>query len=202
MKVSLDLHDFSAHRLGFTWIDRLREIFPTIKISMFYIPIDQQHYGEYNERERAEANSLIRTAVKEGIIELIPHGLTHMFGEFQNASYEDMAVTLRAYEEHFKELDLPYVKGFCAPQWLLSIEAIKCLDDNGWFLATDRNQPDMFKAKRNYTYNWSIEEPIPDVEILMGHGHMDTCSNIFSENIRNLIKIPSDAEWKFVSELI
>jgi hypothetical protein len=202
MKVSLDIHDYSEHRLGFVWINKLRELYPDIKLSMFYIPIDQEYYGNYSDLDRREARKLIKTAVNEGIMEIIPHGLTHRFGEFKTASYEDMALTLRAYEEHFKELDLPYVHGFCAPNWLISQEAIGCLDDNGWWLAGDRNQPDALKAKKNYIYNWSIDENMPKTDILMGHSHINSCKNELAGNIKNIIKIPANAKWVFVSDLM
>lgn len=202
MKISLDIHDFSANRLGFVWLNKLKEVYPTIKFSMFYIPVDQLYYGNYSQTDHDEARKLIRQYVNDGMMEIIPHGLTHHFGEFQYSTYDDMQVTLNAYAEHFKELDIPYVKGFCAPNWLISKEAIKCLDDNGWWLAVDRNQPDCLKAKKNYIYNWDISEPMPYLDTVMGHGHMDTCANALAPSIPNLIKIPSDAEWKFVSELM
>jgi hypothetical protein len=169
---------------------------------MFYIPVDQEYYGNYSESDREEARKMVKGMVADGLVEIIPHGLTHHFGEFEHASYEDMECALNAYDEHFKSLDLPYVHGFCAPNWLISKEAIKCLNDHRWWLAVDRNQPEALKAKKNYIYNWSIDEPIPDLPIVMGHGHINTCKNELSSNIKNIIKIPSDAEWKFLSELM
>lgn len=202
-QICLDLHDFSPFRLGFTWISQLRQQYPNLKVSMFYIPVDQEYYGMYSPKELEEAHSLIKTFLDEGVIELIPHGLTHRFGEFQNVSYDDMQITLNAIEEHYKEMGFPLIKGFCAPNWLISKEAIKCLDDNKWWLAIDRNQPNCLKAKKNYIYNWSIDEPFPKViDNVKAHGHLNTCANELAGNIKNLITIPGDYEWKFVSEIV
>jgi len=50
--ICFDIHDFSFFRLGFLWINQLRQQYPTMKISMFYIPVDQEYYGMYTPKER------------------------------------------------------------------------------------------------------------------------------------------------------
>lgn len=203
MKISLDLHDLSFENNNFFFIEKVREHYPNFKLSAFFVPIDSQHFNRLDDEQKKEARSMIRIAVAEGWLELIPHGLIHSFGEFQNATYKDMETAIEAYEEYFKELDVPYVKGFCAPNWLMSKEAIRCLDDHGWWLAVDRNQPDAPRAKTNYVYNWSIDDKLPDKEIVYGHGHISLPSkNNFPECMVNLLKIPADAEWRFVSQVI
>ncbi|MHB8483958.1 MAG: DUF2334 domain-containing protein [Nitrospiria bacterium] len=203
MKISLDFDDFSLENNNFFYLKQLKELYPDIKFSMFYIPVDQQYKARLMDLQREAVRNEIANAVKEGWMELIPHGLMHIFGEFKNASYEDMEIVLKAYEEHFKELDVPYVKGFKAPNWLMSTEAIRCLNDKGWFLAIDRNQPETLKAKRNYVYNWSIDEPFPKLKLVKGHGHISEPSlNSISLSFKNLVKIPHDYKWVFVSELM
>lgn len=200
--ISLDLHDFSLENNQFFYLKQLKELYPDIKFSMFYIPIDQQYHNRLMDLQRDMVLNEIRNAVKEGWLELIPHGLMHIFGEFKNASYEDMELILKAYKQHFKQLKLPYVKGFCAPNWLMSDEAIKCLDDNKWWYALDKNQLKMIKAKKNYTYNWDIKDPFPkDLNNVLGHGHISLPSlNAVELSFKNLVKIPHDYKWKFVSE--
>jgi len=155
------------------------------------------------QKNADEAIKLIHQAIDDKVIELIPHGLTHHFGEFQNVSYDDMTLTIRAIEEHYKEMNFPLIKGFCAPNWLISDAAVKCLNDNGWWLAVDRNQPKSKRTKKFYEYNWSIDEKFPkNIDLVKAHGHMNTCANQLQENIHNLITIPGDYEWKFVSEII
>lgn len=201
--VSLDFHDFSIENNNFFYLMQIKEMYPDIKISMFYIPADVEYYQRLMDLQKETAKTWIRDAVKDGWIELIPHGISHIFGEFRTASYDDMKLALAGYEEHFKELGVPYIKGFCAPNWLMSEQAIKCLDDNGWWYATDRNQSDMLKAKRNYTYNWSTDESFPDLPVVMGHGHISPPSkNNLPDSMRQILKIPHDATWKFVSEMM
>ncbi len=204
MIITLDTHDLSFENNNFFFIEKIREHYPNFKLSAFFIPIDSQHFARLDDEQRREAKAMIRIAVAEGWLELIPHGLIHRFGEFQDASYKDMEMTLKAYEEYFKDFDVPYVKGFCAPNWLISPDAIKCLDDNGWWLAVDSNQPKALKAKQNYLYNWSIENPFPkDKEVVYGHSHISLPSmNNIPNCIVNLMKIPPDAQWKFVSDIM
>jgi len=200
--ISLDFHDFSLENNQFFYIKQLKELYPDIKFSMFYIPVDQQYYARLMDLQRDMVLNEIKNAVSEGWMELIPHGLTHIFGEFKNASYDDMELILKAYEEHFKQLELPYVKGFCAPNWLMSKEAIACLNGHGWWYALDRNQPDMYKADKNYTYNWDVADPFPkELKDVMGHGHISLPSmNAIELTFKNLVKIPHDYKWVFVSE--
>lgn len=200
--ISLDFHDFSLENNQFFYLKQLKELYPDIKVSMFYIPVDQQYYNRLMDLQRDIVLSELKQAIKDGWIELIPHGLTHIFGEFKNASYDDMKLILKAYKEHFKQLNIPYIKGFCAPNWLMSKDAIKCLDDNGWWYATDRNQPEMYKAKKNYVYNWDIKNSFPkESNLVMGHGHISLPSiNALELSFKNLVKIPHNYKWVFVSE--
>lgn len=204
IKVALDLDDFSLENNNFFYLNELRKQYPNIKFSMFYIPADINYQSKLLEVQKDVVRNQIRKAVQEGWIELIPHGLMHVFGEYQKADYKSMEMTLEAYQEHFKDLDVPYVKGFKAPNWLISEEAIKCLDDNNWWLAIDRNQPDCLKAKRNYIYNWDIADDFPTNETLVkGHGHISLPSkNAFQYCLDKLAQIPPDAEFVFVSELM
>lgn len=205
MTVSLDLHDLSICNNNFFYLEKLREHYPDMKISAFYIPADLQYWNRLMPDQKEEARQLIRDAVAAGWLELIPHGLTHTFGEFERAGYGDMKLTLRAYAEHFKELGVPYVKGFCAPNWLMSKAAIRCLDRHGWWYAADTNQPNAPRAKRTYLYDWDISFPFPKNATghVAGHGHISGPSlNNVVDCLGNLTHIPPDAKWKFVSELM
>jgi len=201
--IVLDFDDFSAANHNLFYLNKLHELYPDMKVSMFYIPVDYQ-YGNVPVEVQEESLKLIRQAVKDGWIELIPHGMMHIPAEFAKTSYKDMELVLKAYKEYFKKQKLPYVKGFKAPYWLISQEAIDCLNDNGWFLAIDRNQPLCLKAKRNYVYNWSIDESFPfGQEIIYGHGHISLPSkNALPESILNLSRIPRSYTWKFISEVM
>jgi hypothetical protein len=79
------------------------------------------------------------------------------------------------------------------------------LDEEGWWGAVDRNQPQMPTPKRFYRYNWSIDEPFWESKdpILKLHGHMTPPSANSMENcIINLMKLPSDVEWCYADELV
>jgi predicted deacetylase len=202
-KICLDLDDFSVENNNLWYIDKLREQYPNFKLSAFFIPYDLQHFNYLDEQQKNKARGLIRIGVAEGWLELIPHGVSHMFGEFQKADYKAMKLAIDGYEEYFKILDVPYVKGFKAPNWLISDEAIKCLDDNGWFLATDTNQVNSNKAKLNYEYNWSIDTPFKGGELVKAHGHISLPSkNNLPDNMKNLAHIPADYKWEFVSTIV
>lgn len=203
MQITLDFDDFSLENNNLFYIYKLREQYPNFKVSMFYIPADINYYQRLMQEEREQVLEQVRTAIKEGWMELIPHGLMHVKQEFLKATEDDMELYLKAYKEHFKELKLPYVKGFKAPYWQISKEAIKVLDKHGWFLATDRNQPDSLKAKKNYVYNWSIDEDFTNKKEVRGHGHISLPSrNNIADCMINLSQIPQDYEWKFISEII
>lgn len=210
-RVSLDFHDLSLGNTNMYYVEKLREQYPDFKVSMFYIPVDSNY--QIMPEMQEESKKLIQKAVREGWMELIPHGLTHVFKEFEKVDAKTMELVLKAYEEHFKELELPYVKGFCPPHWIISKEAIKVLDDHGWWLAVDRNQPDMPRAKKSYEYNWDIANPFPDeargiyeehpADIVMGHGHISLPSrNSITETFINLTRIPAEYKWVFVSEVM
>lgn len=202
--ISLDFHDFGVENNNLYYIDKLREQYPNFKVSMFYIPVDLQYFSRLMPEMKTVARDMITKGIKDGWLELIPHGMFHTFGEFQKVDEKTMEMTIKAYEEHFKDMGWPYVKGFCAPNWLISKEAIKVLNKKGWFLATDRNQPKALRAKKNYIYNWDITEGFPkDLLHVSGHGHISGPSkNDLTQNFKNLMRIPADRKWKFVSEIV
>lgn len=203
-RISLDLHDFSVECTNMFYLMQLREHYPKIKISMFFVPADAQNYNTLIDTMREKSRDLIKQAVLDGWIELIPHGISHIHGEFHNASYKDMELALAAYDELFTEWEVPFIRGFCAPNWLISEAAVACLNDHGYWLAIDRNQPDCLKAKRNYVYNWDIADPFPRHQgLVKGHGHISLPSrNNLRDSLHNLLHMPTDAEFVFVSEIM
>lgn len=81
---------------------------------------------------------------------------------------------------------------------------VKALDETGWWGAIDRNQPDMEKTRRTYTYSHSIDEPFWEAEgDLKLHGHLDgSSSNDIERCFLNLLKMPQDAEFVFIDEWV
>lgn len=203
MKLSLDLHDFSVLNNRLDLLLELKEHIPELKVSMFTIPL-------HVAKEMTTEGRLLRESelkkVKDNLdwIQIIPHGLTHMPYEFMKADRWTMKMTLEAIDEAFKKDGLPYEKGFCAPYWLWNQDVVDVLDENGWWGAIDRNQPEMLKTKKYYVYSHSIDEPFWTLgsDTLNLHGHIDlTSPNDIEACLLNLMKVPK-GEWHFVTDFL
>lgn len=203
MRVSLDLHDFSVLNQHMDTLLKIKEHYPDFKVSMFTIPYDAV-------REITTQGRLVRDAELEKLkanldwIQIIPHGLAHIPREFEKCDRWTMKMTLQAIDEAFSKDGLPYEKGFCAPYWLWNQEVVDVLNEEGWWGAVDRNQPDMLKTNTYYEYSHSLEEELPkDFEVLKIHGHMDRPSeNALEDCVLNILKLPQEAEWHFVTDFL
>lgn len=199
--IILDSDDFSLENNQLFYLDKLKDQFPKLKISMFYIPWDYRYYAQILDFQREQMVEEIKK--RSDWIELIPHGLSHKDREFENVKYEDMDVIFSAIHEVFEHYKLPYIKGFKAPQWLYNEDLVRYLDEKGWWLAVDRNQPNAPRTKKFYEYSHSIDEPFWDStdDIIKLHSHISLPSaNNIPDNMMNLIRMPQDAEFKFISE--
>lgn len=204
MRIALDCHDPSLLVFGWEWWLKLKEHYPNLKLSVFFIPFDPS--SEISHSLRLEKENAIKK-LKENLdwIKLYPHGLTHMPRELQNCDYYTMRdLVLPSIDEVFSKNGLPYEKGFCAPYWLWNEDVIKALDEKGWWGAIDRNQPNMLKTKKTYTYTHSIDEPFwenkGDIAL---HSHLDgQSSNDIEKCFINLLKMPQDAEFVFAEEFV
>lgn len=201
--VILDFDDGSVLRNRYDLLFTLKEHYPNLKVSLFFIPYDYE--------TEMGSMSIIRDKRLETLksmldwIELIPHGLTHIPNEFYKADKEAMELSIKAIDEVMGKDNLPYVKGFKAPYWLWNKEVVEVLDKHNWFGAIDKMQPDMDKPKRSYVYTHSIEEPffLSNLDEWRLHGHMTPPSeNNFEDCLLNLMRIPHDAQFKFVSEVV
>jgi len=202
--VVLDFDDFSLENNNLFYLFKLKKLLPNLKVSMFMIPFDYQYYPSFTDFQRDEILKQIKANLDW--IEIIPHGLTHKHREFENVKEEDYPIIFRAIDDVFKKYGIPYVKGFKAPFWLYNKSLVKYLDKKGWFLAVDRNQPKSPRTKKYYEYNHSIDEKFwlfTDEYKWKLHGHVSGPSeNNIIDNIINLTKIPTDATFKFVSEML
>lgn len=198
------MDDFGIHNNRFDLLYKLKEHYPNAKVSLFMVPVEMVSASTeafiWQEKRIEE--------IKKNLdwLQLIPHGLSHIPHEFANCDYYTMRdLVLPSIDEAFKKYGLPYEKGFCAPYWLWTDGVIKALDEAGWWGAIDRNQPEMKKTKRVYKYNYSTHEPFwkyPE-ETLKLHGHIDGKSqNDLEFTLPNLLKIPQDAEWHFVTDFV
>lgn len=209
MIVSLDLHDFSILNNRLDLLMAIKEHYPDFKVSMFTVPFDVKSESRVQRMYHDQLAEQIRQNLDW--IQIIPHGLTHMGPphsrpEFENVDYYEMRdLIIPAIDEAFKKDGLPYEKGFCAPYWVWTEGVVKALDEAGWWGAADRNQPDMLRTKKVYTYTHSLEEPfwLSTNEVLNLHGHIDGVSkNDLEATLLNILKLPADVEWKFVTDFI
>jgi len=202
-KIVIDLDDFSLLNNDFDLLLKLKEHYPKLKVSLFMIPF----HAEY---EISSAHIFRESALKKlhenlDWLQIIPHGLTHIEKEFEKADKESMRLAMRAIDKIWAEQQIPYVKGFKAPQWLWNKDVVDVLDKEGWFGAVDRNQPDMLKTKKFYEYNYSLSEPFyySDLDVLKLHGHINLeLDNDFSKCFLNLMKLPEDSEFCFVTDFL
>lgn len=201
--IVLDFDDFSVLNNRLDLLLKLKESYPKLKLSLFTIPFDFEY-------ERQPAGRILRDKTLKMIkkqldwIELIPHGLAHIPKEFEKCTYDTMKnYVIPAIGEAFKRDKLPYVKGFKAPYWLWNAEVVKALDEEGWWGAIDRGAE--LKTKKYYEYSHNIDELYYEstYDVLKLHGHITGVSkNSIEKCFINLFKMPTDAEFKFASEML
>jgi len=201
MKISFELHDGSVLRNDYDSLLRLKEHFPELKVSLFFIPYDYEMEMSQLNLQRKSKLKILKNNLNW--IKLYPHGVMHIPREFEKCDRETMELSLKAIDEAMSKDELPYEKGFCAPYWLWNKDVVDVLDEHGWFGAVDRNQPNMIKTKRFYEYTHSLEEDLGNVKgNLALHGHMTPPSiNSLSDNLLNLLNIPK-GEFVFIDEMV
>jgi len=199
MSICLDLHDFSVVNNRLELLFKLKEHFPNFKVSLFTVPIDKSSdWGPYLIRGD------IITYIRElDWIQLVPHGLTHEGSELRKCDYERFKYEiLPAVRETFEVNGLTYVRGFCAPHWKWTDGVVKVLDEEGWFGAVDRDK-EMPCPKIFYKYNFLLNEPFWEHDgDLKLHGHIYGTKNDVGLCFNNLMKLPLDTEWHFVTDFL
>lgn len=201
MRVCLNLDDFNVVHNRFDLLLKLKEHFPNFKISMFTIASEpKMDWGpntirkEYLER------------VKENLdwIQIIPHSLVHERKEVKGMGYDQFKKHLGRIEEAFKKDGLPYVKGFKAPHWSWNKDVVRVLDDLGWWGAVLRDDfAPMPTPKRFYKFTHLLNEPFPiDTPILKLHGHLYGTKNDIGRCYENLLKLPRDTVFEYITEHI
>lgn len=201
--IVLEFDDFSLINNRFDLLLLLKDHFPKLKVSLFTIPCHAEH--EFGAGHIFREDGLKKLKENLDWIQIIPHGITHVEREFEKADTTAMRLSIQAIEEIFGKDGIPYVKGFKAPQWLWNQDVIDVLDEEGWFGAVDRNQPEMLCPKKFYKYNFNINEPFKysSLDVLKLHGHIggDMLNNL-EGSILNLMKMPPDAEFHFVTDYL
>lgn len=199
MKACLDLHDFSVVHNRLLWLLTLKKQFPDFKVSLFTVPKDKpEDWGPYTIRNE------YLDELKKNLdwIQIIPHGLSHERTEFSKKSVEGFKQSMKDIEQAFNADGLPYEKGFCAPHWRWSKGVVEALNENGWWGAVDRRQPEMLKPDKFYQYEYCLDEEWPYDKDLKLHGHIFGTPNDLGKNFDKLMALPSDTEWCFVTDFL
>jgi len=195
-----DFDDFSSTRPGMEYLKKMKEHYPNFKCTLFTVPfssmyvtngVDVDKLYEWAEIVKEESDWL----------EIAVHGFVHTKGECLLP--KDKARTLiKASENLFKKIKLPFVKIFKAPYWQMSKEFEEVLLEEGYVKAIDRNNPLVYTPIKTYTWTWSMEEPIPTYHTVKAHGHVWETPNGINNVLPNLLKIPTDVDFKFISEYL
>lgn len=197
--ICLDLHDFSVVNNRLLWLRALKEHFEDFKVSLFMVPIDtKQDWGPYTIRHE------FLKEIKKDLdwIQLIPHGFTHKGSEVKDWTYQETTEKLADIKIIFDNLELPFVKGFCAPHWRWNEEVVRALDDSGWWGAVDPRQPNMIKTKKFYKYSHTIDSKFPNEDGLKLHGHIYGTPNDVGKCFDNLLTLPINTEWGFATDFL
>lgn len=197
MKVALGLHDFSVVNNRLLWLLTLKDKFPKFKVSLFTVPVDEK-----NDWGSSTIRGEYLKEIKKNLswMQIIPHGLDHDKSEMQYCrDFESVMVNIK---RAFETDGLPYEKGFCAPHWRWSQEVVDGLNEAGWWGAVDPRQPDMIKPKKFYRYSHTIDNIDYSQELLKLHGHIYGTKNDLGLCFDNLLKLPADTEWHYVTDFL
>ena len=201
MRVVLALDDFSVINNRLDLLLRLKNKFPSFKVSLFTVPEDiKTDWGPYQIRKE------ILKEIKENLdwMQLIPHGLSHDGYEMKRCDYSAFKRDiLPRVKQAFDRDDLPFVKGFKAPHYYWTEGVIKVLDEEGWWGGVDRDKFMPIPAQF-YRYNYRINEPFleSEAETLKLNGHIYGTENDLGKCIDSLLKLPLDTEWHFCTDFI
>ena len=195
IKISLDYDDFSCLNHRFDLLDKIRDRYPNFKVTMFTIPweirlspdtkgtpITSSRYAPWVER--------VIEAQEEGWLDISIHGLTHSPREFEELKYQEARNRIITGQKMFANRKVNVNNLFKSPQWLSSGGTKQAVKDLGLTLMND-----------GY-YNWNLKDDMPEGD-LIAHGHVqDVMGNGMEESFFRLTKIPQDAEWVFLKDMI
>jgi hypothetical protein len=195
--VALEADDFNPvnHRLDV--LRKLRDRYDDFKITMFTVPWDIRYETEkggapITDERFTEWVNIVRHGVDDGWLEIAVHGLTHAPREFEGMEKKQADARITFAEKFLKDAKIPFVKIFKAPQWLLSEEAKKAVEDRG------------YKVVEDGYYNWNFKDDFPvELDEVIGHGHVqNVCDNGLDEALLRLVQIPEEYKFKFISEVL
>lgn len=198
MKACIALHDFSVVNNRLDLLILLKNYFKDFKISLFIVATD--HHEDWGPSlERNDFLDKIRDNLDW--IQLIPHALCHNGSEVQNIKEDEFREYLNNIQQALQVDRLPYEKGFVAPHWRWNDNVVKVLDELGWWGAVDRDKV-MPHTQKFYKYNYLLNEDFPIEDNLKLHGHVYGTKNSIGRCINNVLRLPRDTEFKFVTDYL
>jgi hypothetical protein len=191
LKIALEFDDFGPKNHQLPLLEELKEHYPKLKVTMFTVPWDIR-FGEHAAITLDKFQPWVDAVKKFDWIEIALHGLTHIPLEFSEISYEGAKKRIIIGERMLENRDIKFAKIFKAPHWSISEEGKKAAEDLGYSVVED------------HYYNWNLIDDMPNTnELLIAHGHVqDVMGNGIAESMHKLMKLPTDTEFYYLSEIL
>lgn len=200
MNVCLALHDFSVVNNRFDLLLNLKNHFDDFRISLFTVASDtEQDWGA--SLERKDFLQVLHRNLDW--IQIIPHALSHNGSETHQITEKAFEFYLDSIEKHFERDRIPYEKGFVPPHWRWNENVVNVLNKRGWWGAVDRDK-DMPYTNKYYRYNFLLNEDflLEKIDDLKLHGHVYGTKNSIGRCINNVLSLPKDTKFKFVTDYL
>lgn len=188
-KVIFDLDDFACDDKNcLLELIELRDILPHLKVTLFTIP----------KKIDPDLLEIVKTF---DWIELAVHGFNHESNyEFSKLTKEEAkALILKGFDERY------FVKGFKAPGWQISEGTMEALKELGFWVAVQWGDGRLL-GDPNGPYQPAVIDGLPYYAFREHpgsiHGHTwECCGNGIKALWPELIKLPPETEFQFISEL-
>jgi len=201
--ITLEFDDFYPGNDGMFFLKELHSHYPSMKVSLFAVPLKvltEQSFVSWEENL-----DFVKEVNECPWIEILPHGFFHIRQEYENWTYSQTMIAIKAWEDLFTRLGMNWKRVTRAPHWEYGYEALRAFRDMGYIVAIDpsaREKMTLPDGLKIYEHNWGIQFPLPNKTEVKGHGHIQNWNGTgIGENLGNLMDLPVDKEWKWVSEL-
>lgn len=197
----MDFDDFIMTRPGFEYLEKIKEHIPQFKCTLFTPAFNLKIFTKEVSVSKFKKWGKLVNEYKDWI-EIAFHGFSHLRGEMLETDRRKLEIIIMASENIFGQLGIKPVKVFKAPFWEISKEAEEILKERGYTLAIDRNNPIVHTDIPVYVFNHSAEEPIPHYHLVKSHGHIYGSPNGLDRCLQNVLKIPPNSKFLFISEYL
>lgn len=203
-RIAIELDDASSSQPAmlpaYERLAEIRQHFPDFKVTLFLVPWEIRFGKTVPIAHTSEKNwaDAFLSAQQDGWMKFALHGLTHMPHEFGEITYETALKKVKAGKEVCERIGLDLLPIFKAPNWSLSAEGKKAVEELGFQVVEDRY------------YQWNLRDPLPKEtefgdKIIIAHGHIqdgDGCFNGVCETSQKLLSLPTDTTFHFLNEAL